>query len=102
MATATKQKISKADMDKDVQSLMELQDKLNMHAGLNQMVGHAIWTAGRAASDPQLLSPVAVAVLQVVQQIQRAKIQQRRAELALSQLSDLPGDVSTYKQVGKA
>lgn len=27
------------DMEKDVQALMELQDKLNAHAGLKQMVG---------------------------------------------------------------
>lgn len=39
MATATKQKAGKkTDMDKDVQSLMELQDKLSTHAGLCQMV----------------------------------------------------------------
>lgn len=36
------------------------------------------------------------------QQIQKAKIQQRRTELALSQLSDLPADVCAYKAVGKA
>lgn len=38
MATATKQKGGQ-DLDKDVQALMELQEKLNAHAGLKQMVG---------------------------------------------------------------
>ena len=41
MATATKPNKagSKGDMDKDLQSLMELQEKLNMHAMMQQMVG---------------------------------------------------------------
>jgi hypothetical protein len=38
MATATKQKTANKDLDKDVQALMELQDKLGAHAGLRQMV----------------------------------------------------------------
>lgn len=37
-----------------------------------------------------------------MQQMQRAKVQHRRAELALAQLTELPADVPAYKQVGKA
>jgi chaperonin cofactor prefoldin len=35
-------------------------------------------------------------------QMQSAKLQQRRTELSLSQLSELPVEVPVYKQVGKA
>jgi hypothetical protein len=70
MATATKQKAGKkTDLDKDVQSLMELQEKLSTHAGLCQMVGylrvrlctyHGV-TASRPCSTPPYLSADAAA-----------------------------------------
>lgn len=34
--------------------------------------------------------------------MQKAKLQQRREELSLEQLADLPVEVPVYKQVGKA
>jgi hypothetical protein len=40
--------ITKADLDKDVQSLMELQEKLSMHAGMSQMVGLILEAAAAA------------------------------------------------------
>lgn len=49
MATATtKQKTANKDLDKDVQALMELQDKLGAHAGLRQMV-RLLWQHAVAA-----------------------------------------------------
>jgi chaperonin cofactor prefoldin len=80
---------------------MELQEKLSMHAGLNQMVGVIVEEAAAAHLQTGRTNP-AVVVLQVIQQMQRARMQQRRSELALSQLSDLPDEVAAYKQVGKA
>jgi chaperonin cofactor prefoldin len=40
--------------------------------------------------------------LQMQRQLQASKLQQRRTELALSQLTELPLEVPVYKQVGKA
>jgi len=47
MAAATRQKAgAQADIDKDLHSLMELQEKLNKHSGLQQMVWFKAGAAG--------------------------------------------------------
>lgn len=43
MATTAKKASSSADHDKDLQTLMELQEKLGRTAGLHQMVGVLCW-----------------------------------------------------------
>jgi hypothetical protein len=106
MATATKQKVGKKTyVDKDVQSLMELQEKLSVHAGLCQMVRQLcrLWICpGVTAVHPCSIRMPRLPVLQMQRQLQASKLQQRRTELALSQLTELPLEVPVYKQVGKA